>query len=130
MQNHHADVVLSAATNTAAFFADAGSVADAAIHSYLCCWPQFILLHVCPVCRPADDPSVFTFSIHCGQQSFPAVVQQSDWDIPLPAGTTDAEYLQVRSTVPHGHRVVQCPTRHITVMRQTGNCRHSSRPGP
>ncbi|WIA16516.1 hypothetical protein OEZ85_013194 [Tetradesmus obliquus] len=43
----------------------------------------------------ADDPSVFTFSMHCGQQSFPAVVQQSDWDIPLPAGTGDAEYLQV-----------------------------------
>lgn len=35
--------------------------------------------------------------MHCGQQSFPAVVQQSDWDIPLPAGTGDAEYLQVGS---------------------------------
>lgn len=43
----------------------------------------------------AGDPSVFTFSMHCGVQTFPAVVQQSDWDIPLPAGTWDQEYLQV-----------------------------------
>lgn len=43
----------------------------------------------------ADDPSVFTFSMHCGDQPFPAVVQQSDWDIALPAGTCDDEYLRV-----------------------------------
>jgi acetoin utilization deacetylase AcuC-like enzyme len=53
----------------------------------------------------ADEPSVFTFSIHCGQQSFPAEVQQSDWDIPLPAGTTDAEYMQVCNAVT-SHQVV------------------------
>eukprot|EP00879_Flechtneria_rotunda_P024832 GHRR01026350.1.p1 GENE.GHRR01026350.1~~GHRR01026350.1.p1 ORF type:complete len:210 (+),score=54.97 GHRR01026350.1:867-1496(+) len=42
-----------------------------------------------------DDPTVFTFSIHCNDQTFPTTVQQSDWDIGLPAGTTDSEYLQV-----------------------------------
>jgi len=42
------------------------------------------------------DPSVFTFSMHCGDQTFPAVVQQSDWDIAFPAATGDEEYLQVR----------------------------------
>lgn len=38
---------------------------------------------------------MFTFSMHCGAQTFPTVVQQSDWDIALPAGTQDSEYLQV-----------------------------------
>lgn len=54
-----------------------------------------------PRCFPAwtaaaaGDPSVFTFSMHCGDQTFPTVVQQSDWDVPLPAGTGDEQYLQV-----------------------------------
>lgn len=38
---------------------------------------------------------MFTFSMHCGDQTFPTVVQQSDWDVPLPAGTGDEQYLQV-----------------------------------
>lgn len=48
-----------------------------------------------------DDPSVFTFSMHCRDQGFPAQLQQSDLDIALPAGTGDEEYLQVlRDTLP------------------------------
>lgn len=43
----------------------------------------------------AGDPSVYTFSMHCGDQTFPTVVQQSDWDIALPASTQDEEYLKV-----------------------------------
>jgi acetoin utilization deacetylase AcuC-like enzyme len=44
----------------------------------------------------ADDPSVYTFSMHCKDQSFPTVYQKSDLDIELPAGTEDEEYLRVR----------------------------------
>eukprot|EP00775_Hariotina_reticulata_P012475 gene12475-12609_t len=56
----------------------------------------------------ADDPSVFTFSMHCSQQSFPAVQQHSDWDIGLPAGTTDSQYLQVlRDVLPELLQQVQ-----------------------
>ena len=42
------------------------------------------------LCR--EDPSVFTFSIH-GSKNFPARKEQSDLDIALDDGTTDAEYL-------------------------------------
>ncbi|KAI8469884.1 MAG: Arginase/deacetylase [Monoraphidium minutum] len=48
-----------------------------------------------------DDPSVFTFSMHCGDQGFPAQLQQSDLDIALPAGTGDEEYLEaLRGALP------------------------------
>ncbi len=40
-----------------------------------------------------DDDSVFTFSMHC-EINFPGTKQQSDLDIPLPAGIEDDEYLQ------------------------------------
>jgi acetoin utilization deacetylase AcuC-like enzyme len=40
----------------------------------------------------ADDPSVFTFSMH-GEQNFPSVKAVSDLDIALPSGTGDAVYL-------------------------------------
>jgi acetoin utilization deacetylase AcuC-like enzyme len=40
-----------------------------------------------------DDPTVFTFSMHC-QKNFPFRKQQSDLDIPLPEGLTDAAYLR------------------------------------
>lgn len=40
----------------------------------------------------ADDPSIYTFSIHC-QQNFPARKAPSDLDIGLPAGTGDDAYL-------------------------------------
>jgi acetoin utilization deacetylase AcuC-like enzyme len=40
-----------------------------------------------------DDPSVFTFSMHCGE-NFPARKQTSDLDIPLPAGMEDDDYLR------------------------------------
>lgn len=43
----------------------------------------------------ANDPTVFTFSIHCSAQSFPKQVNTSDLDIGLPAGTQDHEYLAV-----------------------------------
>ena len=33
--------------------------------------------------------------MHCGAQSFPRDPQPSDLDLPLPAGTDDADYMQV-----------------------------------
>ena len=46
------------------------------------------------------DPSVFTFSMHCGV-NFPGRKQQSDLDVPLAENTGDAEYLTVlRSHLP------------------------------
>lgn len=40
-----------------------------------------------------DDPSVFTFSMHC-EVNFPGTKQKSDLDVPLPVGMEDDEYLQ------------------------------------
>ncbi len=40
-----------------------------------------------------DDPTVFTFSMH-GEKNFPFRKEQSDLDVTLPDGTTDAEYLE------------------------------------
>ena len=40
-----------------------------------------------------DDPSVFTFSMHC-EVNFPGTKQQSDLDVPLPVGMEDDAYLQ------------------------------------
>jgi acetoin utilization deacetylase AcuC-like enzyme len=40
-----------------------------------------------------DDPSVFTFSMHCAI-NFPGTKQRSDLDVPLPEGTEDDVYLQ------------------------------------
>ncbi len=40
----------------------------------------------------ADDPEVFTFSIH-GRDNFPASKMRSSLDLPLPDGAGDAEYL-------------------------------------
>ncbi len=40
-----------------------------------------------------DDPTVFTFSMHCGV-NFPGTKQQSDQDVALAEGMEDAEYLQ------------------------------------
>jgi acetoin utilization deacetylase AcuC-like enzyme len=40
-----------------------------------------------------DDPSVFTFSMHCAI-NFPGTKQQSDLDVPLPEGMEDDVYLQ------------------------------------
>ncbi len=39
------------------------------------------------------DPSVFTFSMHCGV-NFPGTKQVSDLDVPLPAGMEDEAYLE------------------------------------
>jgi len=39
-----------------------------------------------------DDPRVFTFSMHCGD-NFPARKQTSDLDVPLPIGMEDDDYL-------------------------------------
>jgi acetoin utilization deacetylase AcuC-like enzyme len=41
----------------------------------------------------ADDPSIFTFSIHC-EKNFPARKAKSDLDIALPINTSDQIYLQ------------------------------------
>jgi acetoin utilization deacetylase AcuC-like enzyme len=41
----------------------------------------------------SEDPTVFTFSMHC-QSNFPLHHQRSDWDIPLPIGCKDDDYLQ------------------------------------
>jgi acetoin utilization deacetylase AcuC-like enzyme len=40
-----------------------------------------------------DDPTVFTFSMHCGA-NFPLRKARSDLDVPLPVGMEDREYLQ------------------------------------
>ncbi len=40
-----------------------------------------------------DDPTVFTFSMHC-EANFPGTKQQSDRDVPLPIGLDDDGYLQ------------------------------------
>jgi acetoin utilization deacetylase AcuC-like enzyme len=40
-----------------------------------------------------DDPSVFTFSMHC-DSNFPGIKQRSDLDIPLPNGMEDEAYLR------------------------------------
>lgn len=46
------------------------------------------------------DPSVFTFSVHCGA-NFPFRKQQSDLDLPLAIGTDDAVYLSaLKATLP------------------------------
>lgn len=48
----------------------------------------------------ASDPSVFTFSMHCGK-NFPLRKAKSDWDIDLAAGTGDGEYLrQLQDALP------------------------------
>ncbi len=48
----------------------------------------------------ADQPRVFTFSMHCGK-NFPARKVPSDLDVALPPGTGDAEYLRtLRETLP------------------------------
>lgn len=40
----------------------------------------------------ADDPTVFTFSIH-GENGFPFRKEKSDLDVPLPDGTEDTTYI-------------------------------------
>ena len=48
----------------------------------------------------AQEPRVFTFSMH-GKDNYPLHKEQSDLDIPLPTGTSDAEYLrQLRLHLP------------------------------
>ncbi|MNZ21174.1 Acetoin utilization protein AcuC [compost metagenome] len=42
----------------------------------------------------ADTPEAITVSLHC-EKNFPARKAESDWDIPLPMGMGDADYLQV-----------------------------------
>ena len=44
-------------------------------------------------CIFQNDPDVFTFSMHCAV-NFPSAKQQSDLDVPLPAGMEDDAYLQ------------------------------------
>lgn len=46
----------------------------------------------------ADDPTVFTFSMHCAD-NFPFRKQQSDLDVELPVGTEDDLYLRTLATV-------------------------------
>ena len=41
----------------------------------------------------ADDPQIITASLH-GEKNFPARKQQSDWDLALPNGCTNAPYLE------------------------------------
>jgi acetoin utilization deacetylase AcuC-like enzyme len=42
----------------------------------------------------ANDPQVFTFSMHC-EVNFPGTKQRSSLDVPLPVGMEDEDYLQV-----------------------------------
>ncbi|MEM9829534.1 MAG: histone deacetylase [Bacteroidota bacterium] len=41
-----------------------------------------------------NDPAVFTFSMH-GKDNYPLKKEHSDWDIALPTGTNDNEYLKL-----------------------------------
>src|SRR5262249_35774074 len=41
-----------------------------------------------------DDPDVFTFSMH-SETNYPARKERSSWDIGLPDGTTDEQYLGI-----------------------------------
>jgi acetoin utilization deacetylase AcuC-like enzyme len=41
----------------------------------------------------ADEPHIITASLH-GEKNFPARKQQSDWDVALPNGCTDQDYLE------------------------------------
>ncbi|QTS85707.1 histone deacetylase [Ectopseudomonas khazarica] len=41
-----------------------------------------------------DEPEAITVSLHC-EQNFPTRKARSDWDIPLPRGMGDADYLKV-----------------------------------
>ncbi len=41
-----------------------------------------------------DTPEAITVSLHC-EKNFPARKAESDWDIPLPKGMGDADYLKV-----------------------------------
>lgn len=41
-----------------------------------------------------DDPNVFTFSMH-SETNYPARKERSSWDIGLPDGTTDEQYLSI-----------------------------------
>jgi acetoin utilization deacetylase AcuC-like enzyme len=41
-----------------------------------------------------DDEEVFTFSLH-SESNYPARKERSSWDIGLPDGTTDEQYLDV-----------------------------------
>lgn len=45
-------------------------------------------------CIFQDDPSVFTFSMHC-EANFPSKKQNSDLDVPLPIDLDDDGYLQI-----------------------------------
>ncbi|MEZ4861836.1 MAG: histone deacetylase [Caldilineaceae bacterium] len=45
-----------------------------------------------------DDPAVFTFSMHCGE-NFPFRKQQSDYDLEAPPGCDDKLYLQLLAKV-------------------------------
>jgi len=50
----------------------------------------------------ANDPSVFTLSLHCEAQPFPLTLQKSDLDVPLPAGCTDSLYVEtLRQVLPN-----------------------------
>jgi acetoin utilization deacetylase AcuC-like enzyme len=42
----------------------------------------------------ADEPNAFTCSIHC-DKNFPARKATSDWDVEVPRGTRDQDYLQI-----------------------------------
>jgi len=45
-----------------------------------------------------NNPAVFTFSMHCAN-NFPFRKERSDYDVGLPDGTADEEYLHLLSTI-------------------------------
>lgn len=54
----------------------------------------------------ADEPRAFTCSVHCAK-NFPARKAKSDWDIDLPVGIEDKEYLEVVAETLH-QAVLRC----------------------
>jgi acetoin utilization deacetylase AcuC-like enzyme len=55
----------------------------------------------------ADDPSIYTYSMHAAK-IYPAIKPPSDLDVPLPAGTDDAGYLDaLAATLPRAIAAAQ-----------------------
>lgn len=78
-------------------------LALAAVHSLQIDDIETVLIFDCDVHQgdgtatmAAEHRSVITCSIHC-QENFPARKQQSDYDIELPRGTSDKEYVETVS---------------------------------
>jgi hypothetical protein len=60
--------------------------------------------------------AVFTVSLHCEAQAFPSITHMSDLDVPLPAGTTDAQYMKVTSVLCLLYHLALCTLLELRVL--------------